>query len=114
MRKGNEIRKIALLLKEELKLDSPIYIRVRPMKRTIASISHRTGIISLNRSFIDQLDEEELKFVLAHELLHLKYGHAHSIGMRKELMDRFTPEVEERVMKKVREYVLDRLKTRGE
>ena len=56
--------------------------------------------------------KEELKFVFAHELLHFKYGHAHSIAMRKELMDRLTPEVDERVMEKMREYVLRRFKVR--
>ncbi len=45
-----------------------------PMKRKIASVSLRTRIIRLNKNIVWELDNEDLKYILVHEVIHLKIG----------------------------------------
>ena len=49
-----------------------VKIRIVPMKRKIASFSFKTRTLRLNRNAVEILDEEQLKFIILHELIHLK------------------------------------------
>jgi len=43
-----------------------------PMKRKVASISLKTKMIRLNKEIALKLDEESLRYLLVHELIHFK------------------------------------------
>ncbi len=105
MREGLHLRKIALELKDSLGIERKIHIRVKPMKRVLANINIDSGVIKLNRNFVKMLSEQEIRFVIAHELLHLKYGIGHPFQMSKELENMFSREVYRSVMEKALDYL---------
>ncbi len=49
-----------------------VKIRITPMKRKVASFSFKTKTLRLNSNIIDLLNEEQLKFIIFHELIHFK------------------------------------------
>ena len=69
-------QRIEKLLHEAMKLvgveDNTLRVVLFPMKHKIASISFRTKIIRLNKNIIQNLDDEALRYVLIHELIHYK------------------------------------------
>ncbi|WP_423792281.1 M48 family metalloprotease [Methanocaldococcus indicus] len=54
-----------------------VKIKTKHYKRKIATVSLKDKIIYINKSLVNKLSKEELKFIIAHELLHLKYGKYH-------------------------------------
>ena len=91
------------LLREVLKrlnLRRDIKVRVKPLKGKVASISHRSGTIYLNKRCLEVLTEEEIKFVLAHELLHLKHGKFHTLSFEEELKNLFGKDLTKEINKK--------------
>ncbi len=56
-------------------INHPVYIRRIAFKRQIASVSFRNNFIRLNKHLANKLDPELLKYILLHELIHLKLGH---------------------------------------
>ena len=91
-------------LKRELDVSDHVYIRLLPQKRSLANISLKTKILRLNRDFVGMLSRDELRFVLAHELLHIKYGNVHSLKMRHELLNLFREETMSSTMKKAERF----------
>jgi len=74
--------------KEELEIakDEKIRIVLRPMKIKAASISLKNGTIRLNKNLIPKLDEESIKYLLLHELIHYKQRSAnHNGNFQKQL-----------------------------
>ncbi len=61
-------------VKEEVGVTDDIKLRVVPMKQKIASLSLKTKILRLNRNVVEKLSAEELKYIIHHELIHLKIG----------------------------------------
>ncbi|EDY36516.1 hypothetical protein ABOONEI_506 [Aciduliprofundum boonei T469] len=59
-------------VKNAINLNENVKIKVVPMKQKIASISLRTKILRLNKNIIEKLNDEELRYIIAHELIHLK------------------------------------------
>ena len=66
--------------------DKNIRIKIKPLKRKIASISLKNKTIYINKNILPYLDNEEIKFILTHELLHLKYGKYHINEFEEELL----------------------------
>ncbi len=85
----NRLNKLLEDVKKELNLNYNIKIRIKPQKRKIASISLTNKIIYINKNLLPHLNEEEIKFILAHELLHLKYGKYHTNEFEQELSSLF-------------------------
>jgi len=56
---------------KEFGLDE-VKIRIVPMKRKTASLSFKTRTLRLNRNVVEILDEEQLRLIISHELIHLK------------------------------------------
>lgn len=52
--------------------DNDLRVVLYPMKRKIASISFKTKTIRLNKNIVQNLDDEALKYILIHELIHYK------------------------------------------
>jgi len=91
--------------KELLECRRPVKVKVRPLKTSVARISFRYGTITIDPSVLE-LEEEEILYVLVHELAHLKAETTyHSSAFWKE-MERVFPEekakeLEDRVMMKL-------------
>jgi len=58
--------------KNTINLNESVKIKIVPMKQKIASISLRTKILRLNKNIIEKLNDEELRYIITHELIHLK------------------------------------------
>ncbi len=98
-----KINLILCKLKAELGIEERVRIRLKPFKRKIASVSLRKRIIYLNSEIIDKLTAEELEYIIAHELLHLKYGIFHIKEFEEELKRFFDENMELKILKKFSE-----------
>jgi len=61
-------------VKEEIGLKDSVKLKIVPMKQKIASLSLKTKILRLNRDVVGKLSDEELRYIILHELIHLKVG----------------------------------------
>ena len=52
-------------------------LRIEPRRTIIASASLRTDTVYVNRDFLPRLGERELRYVIAHQLAHLKLRQVH-------------------------------------
>ena len=91
--------------KELLECQREVKIKVRPLKTSIARISFKYGTITLDPSVL-KLEEEEILYVLVHELAHLKAKTTyHSSAFWKEMKQAFPEErgeeIEIDIMKKL-------------
>jgi predicted metal-dependent hydrolase len=71
-------------LKDHLGIEGRVTLRFVPMKRKKASVSLRRKEIRINSSLLERMDINEMKHILIHELLHLKFGVYHSREFEKE------------------------------
>ena len=84
-----QLNEILNQLKVELDVTEPIKLELRPMKIKAASVSLDRGIIRLNKNLIPDLDEECVRYLLIHELLHYKLKNTYHNGeFRKRLTDK--------------------------
>lgn len=67
-----KLKNLLIELKKEIGVDEEVKLKIVPMKEKIASLSIDTKILRLNRNVIEKLDEDELVYILLHELIHLK------------------------------------------
>lgn len=88
---------------KELCLEN-VRIRIVPMKRKIASFSFKTRTLRLNRNVIDIFDEEQLKFIILHELIHAKIEDVnHGSLFLRELEKHYNKEEAEKIESKISE-----------
>lgn len=69
---NSHLRHVLEELKEELGIKNSIKIVLVPMKTKAASISLKRRIIRINKNIIPDLDEECIKYLILHELIHYK------------------------------------------
>lgn len=98
-------RKILKEVMEELGLKEKIKLRRVPMKRKIASFSFKTKTLRLNKNLLGLISEEELRYIIRHELVHAKVKDAnHGDQFARELQrfytDKEIKEIEENLIKK--------------
>jgi len=67
-----QLKEILNQLKNELKVQEPIKIELKPLKTKAASISLNKNIIRINKNIISNLDSECIEYLLLHELIHFK------------------------------------------
>lgn len=101
-----EQRRILKEVKEELGLNGKIRLRRVPMKRKIASFSFKTNTLRLNRNLLELLTEKEIRYIIRHELVHLKvrdlnHGSLFIEEMKKFYSEKEIEEIEEGVIKKL-------------
>ena len=78
--------------RELLDCQRNVKIKVRPLKTSVARVSFKYGTITLDPSVLE-LDEEEIFYVLVHELAHLKAETTyHSSSFWKEVERAFPEE----------------------
>jgi len=70
--KREEINNILTEVKRILSIDEDFKIVLYPMKRKVASISLKSKTIRINKNVLDMLNEDQLKYILIHELIHYK------------------------------------------
>jgi len=92
-------------LKRVLKVDRPIKVKVKSFKTKVASISHKSGTIYINKLCLEHLTEKEIKFILAHEILHLKHGKFHTKTFKKELIELFGEDLHAEIENKLMEVI---------
>jgi predicted metal-dependent hydrolase len=92
-----KVQDILEKLKDKLSINERIDIKIRPMKRKIASISLRRREIRINSHLLPDLSDEELNYIIAHELLHLKHGIYHICEFEEELVAISSPQVRYRL-----------------
>ena len=84
-----QLSEILNQLRFELDIDDHIKLELRPMKIKAASISLEKNTIRLNKDLIQNLDEECIRYLLLHELLHYKLKNTyHNSEFRKQLTDK--------------------------
>jgi len=76
------------------------------MKYKVASISLKNKTIRLNKNLLELFDDDELYYILIHELMHIKLATVnHGEEFYKILYDIYSPEkseeVENRIVKKL-------------
>ena len=100
------LKNLLIELKKEVGVDKDVKLKIIPMKEKIASLSIYTKILRLNRNVVEKLDEEELKYILLHELIHLKvndvnHGSLFMKELEKYLEFEKTREIEIEIIKKL-------------
>mgnify|MGYP000026369544 CR=1 FL=1 len=61
-------------LKAILGITDKVKLELRPLKTKAASISIKKRVIRLNKYVVSRLDEVSLRYLILHELVHLKLG----------------------------------------
>ncbi|RSN72887.1 MAG: hypothetical protein DSO07_10745 [Thermoproteota archaeon] len=69
-----EIRAVLDELKKELGMERRIRVELREMKVKAASVSIKKGVIRLNRYIVSNSEEKCIRYLILHELAHLKLG----------------------------------------
>jgi len=87
-------------------LAKEVKLKIVPMKRKIASLSIDKGVLRLNQNVVEKLDEKELRYILLHELIHLKvndvnHGSLFMKELEKYLEFEKTREIEIEIIKKL-------------
>ncbi len=72
---GREIKKIVEKVSFQLGIKRQIYVRVVSFKNKLASVSFTSGILRINRDFVHLSNLSLLKYIIIHELVHIKLGH---------------------------------------
>ncbi len=101
-----KLKNLLTEIKKEIGVDKEVKLKIVPMKEKIASLSIDTRILRLNRNVVEKLDEEELRYILLHELIHLKVNDVnHGLLFMKELEKYLefekTREIEIEIIKKL-------------
>lgn len=92
--------------KQAAEVEDNIRLVLYPMKYKVASISFKNKTIRLNKNLLELFSEEELYYILVHELIHIKLSTlSHGEEFYKALYKLFSPEeadeIENRIVKKL-------------
>lgn len=72
-------------LRKELGIEEEVGIKMKPMKRKKATVSLLKKEIRINKNLLSDMSEQELREIIIHELLHLKYGIFHTKEFLEEM-----------------------------
>ncbi len=106
MNNRERVRRLLEQAKQALKVEDNIKLVLYPMKYKVASISLKTKTIRINKNLVNVFDDEELYYILVHELIHIKTTSLnHGEGFYK-LLNMLYPlskleEIENRIVKKL-------------
>lgn len=100
------IKKILDELMKEMEINEAIKLKIIPMKQKVASLSFKTKILRLSRKAIEVLNDEEIRYILTHELIHFKIRSAnHGTLFLHELEKYYNPKesfiLEVKIIKKL-------------
>jgi len=81
-----EIKRLLEEAKKKLGIKEELRVILQPMKRKIASVSLKNKTIRINKAIIHTLNEEQMRYILVHELIHYKLKHySHDNSFMNEL-----------------------------
>lgn len=72
-----QIAKMLEELKDMLDMKEKIRLELRPLKTKAASVSLKRNVIRLSKGVVSGLDEEPVRYLILHELVHLKLKSIH-------------------------------------
>jgi len=73
----DRVKDLAIEVMKELGLDEKIKIEIKPMKKKVASYSFTTKTLRINSVAAEKLNDDQLKYIITHELIHVKTGSVH-------------------------------------
>ena len=88
---ANNLRSILEELTNLIGLDQPVYIRRVDFKQQIASVSFNKRIIRLNKHLDYRQDLELLRYIILHELTHLKLKHPYHNEIFYQTISQYLP-----------------------
>ena len=98
---AREIKKIAEQYAKLLNYNRKIHVRLKPYKTKAASANLSKSIITINKHLANA-EEEITKYLVLHELIHLKLGTTtHNRAFNKVLRNFFNKEDIERIRDKI-------------
>jgi len=81
------LRKVLIEYKEMLNINDDVHIRLKRYKTKAASVNIRKNIITLNKEVLD-LGEDVIRYLILHELTHLKLRSPYHDATFKELLEK--------------------------
>ena len=92
--------------KEKLGVDDKVKIILYPMKHKIASVSLKNKTIRINKNLVGTLTDDELYYIIVHELIHIKLSTPnHGNGFQMLLREIYAPQdptvIEDSLVKKL-------------
>ena len=92
-------------IKERIGYKSGIEVRIRHLKASIAKTSFKDGVITLDPVVL-KLEKEEILYILAHEIAHLKSGTPYHTQSFWSEIEKIFPkekveEMEKRIIKRI-------------
>lgn len=108
MNNKGRVRRLLEQAKQALKVEDSIKLVLYPMKYKVASISLKTKTIRINKNLVNVFDDEELYYILVHELIHIKITSLSHGESFYKLLNTLYPlskseEIENRIVKKLLE-----------
>ncbi len=89
----DQLKEILSQVKSDLGIPEEIRIELKPMKIKAASISLRRNVMRINKNIIPHLDQESIKYLILHELIHYKLkSRYHNGDFYKQLYEKVEPE----------------------
>ncbi|MFN4046688.1 MAG: SprT-like domain-containing protein, partial [Acidilobaceae archaeon] len=86
------LKDIVNKIKTDLNISEEIKIELKPMKTKAASISLRRNIIRINKNILPHLDQESIKYLILHELIHYKLKNRyHNSDFYRQLYEKMDP-----------------------
>ncbi len=74
-------------LKEEIGIEGEVKVKLKKFKIKLASVSLSKKVIYINSELVKKLSDKEIRYLIAHELLHLKHGVFHTAKFQQELSE---------------------------
>ncbi len=93
--------------KRALEIDDSVRLILYPMKYKVASVSLKTKTIRLNKNLIRLFTDDELRYILVHELIHVKLTTLnHGEEFYKLLRSFYSPEKSEGLENRIAEKLI--------
>jgi len=100
------IKSILEELKTTLNLKDDIKLELRPMKTKAASTSLKRKTIRLNKNLIPNINHETIRYLILHELTHIKLNTIHHT---KDFYDIIYSVINKDAVKEIEEKILTKL-----
>jgi len=100
------LKSIMRELKTTLNLEDDIKLELRPMKTKAASTSLKRKIIRLNKNLIPNISHEAIRYLILHELIHIKLNTIHHT---KDFYDIIYSMIGKDAVKEMEEKILTKL-----
>ncbi len=99
----HHLRELLRKASEVVGYNGPLTLRLMDYKRNIALAIVNRGEVRLNRRILSKLGDEEILYILVHEVLHIKLGlGAHGRDFEEALNSIYPISVQEELCRRIR------------